>query len=76
MYILKGRVPTFLENTRLKMRIQEKVNICTNKSCNVVGRTYRHDQTQYAAAHSDGRLIITLLCTHLTNLVQFIIKSL
>ena len=25
-------------------------------------------------AHSDGRVIITLLCTHLTNIVQFIIK--
>ena len=24
-----------------------------------VGRTYRHDQKQYAAAHSDGRVIIT-----------------
>ena len=37
----------------------------------------RHDQTeQYAAVHSDGRVIITLLCTHLTNIVQFIIQSL
>ena len=41
-----------------------------------VGRTYRHDQKQYAAALSDGRVKITLLCAHLTNIVQFTIKSL
>ena len=29
---------------------------------------------QYAAAHSDDRVLITLVCTHLTNIVQFIIK--
>ena len=42
---------------------------------NYVGRTHRHDQKQYAAAHSDGRVIIIVLCIHLTNIVQIIIKS-
>ena len=40
----------YIENTRP----QEKVNICNNKSCNLVA-TY---VTQYDAGNSDGRVII------------------